>query len=161
MLRLAYWYRAWYARSPFSAYLYTKSASTLHTLHLIMFGDMLFLPSSRRPFFPLVGSLCEYRARARQLTYTHNSSEANGCKFLHAICRAAAYFGARRRSSFCRMYVSATETRRRPLIWKYSVTVIKDALDWALSPFRWSSEESSKLSTIVIGYRARNEFIRE
>lgn len=70
-------------------YMYTRIASTLHTLHLIMLGDMLFLPSSRRavPSFFLPLEL----ARANSRMYP---SEANGRKFLHAICRAAAYFGA-------------------------------------------------------------------
>lgn len=129
MPRLAYWYRAWYVCLSPHIYMYTRIASTLHTLHLIMPGDMLFLPSSRA--VPLFFSPLELARRARiSRARIHNPSETNGRKFLHAICRAAAYFGARPDRCFAVHFdYRALRAINLPLIWKYSVTIIKDTLD--------------------------------
>jgi len=57
-------------------YIYTRNASTLHTLHLITLSDTPFLQACRSFSFL---NPCEYRARADSYyMYTHDSrSDAN------------------------------------------------------------------------------------
>lgn len=113
-------------------YIYTRSASTLHTLHLIMLGDTLFLPSlpACRPFFFFFLSgltRCANIARARTYVHTHDPSEANVDVNFYTRFAVQPLISERAKIVVL-SYILATEARRGPLIWKYSVTVIKDAL---------------------------------
>jgi len=125
--------------------------------------DTLFLPSSRRviPFFLLGLARCANIARANSHIYTCDPTEASGRKFLHAICRAAAYFGAHSDRRFA-VDLSVTEARRGPLIWKYLVTVIKDTLGWTPSPFHCIDQGIfEERRSLLVDEPKRNDFIRE
>lgn len=84
-------------------------------------------------FFSLLGfPLREYRARlAHVIRYIHRSEP--DVNFLHAICRVPAYFSSHpvRRFAF---HAFRLLRWSGPLIWKYSVTVIKDMLGRMSSP---------------------------
>lgn len=152
---------------PFSAYLYTRSASTLHTLHLIMCSMIRSscLPPGASSLFFFSGWLVVRISRARIhiyiYIYTYDPTEASGRKFLHAICRAAAYFGAHSDRRFA-VDLSVTEARRGPLIWKYLVTVIKDTLGWTPSPFHCIDQGIfEERRSLLVDEPKRNDFIRE
>jgi len=165
MSRRAYWYRAWYGVPHLSLHISTRGARRRCIPCILLCARWYALPAflpARRPFFSSrVGSLCEYRAREFTYIYTCDPTEASERKFLHAICRAAAYFGAHSDRRFA-VDLSVTEARRGPLIWKYLVTVIKDTLGWTPSPFHCIDQGIfEERRSLLVDEPKRNDFIRE
>lgn len=135
------WYRSRLPSLYICIYTREKRVDALHTLHLITLGDTPFFLS-----FACTDSSSQTRcaniARARLMlcVYIHiyiyprpKRRDASGREFLHASCRAVAYFFAIA-IGFVVFVVLRFGER---LIWQYSVTVIKDTLAIGRDCFRW------------------------
>lgn len=105
------------ARLSSHIYIYRRSASTLHTLHLIMLSDTLFLPSSRRVvlfFFSLLRlARCANIARAYSRIPTTRARRVDVNFYTRFAVQPLI---SERVRIVVLSYISATEARRGLLI---------------------------------------------